>query len=129
MWEFIKFTVQTLNAQLLQRYTDHQRIHQMIWLNNQQKPILLMSLIRAFDLGSFENVMAHTHLVHETYTGSLGHMTHVRTNQMAATQFFSDQSWNIHVHVLTLWQKVVMQYTGVIRIYWDIVGSNRTCRR
>ncbi len=26
MWEFIKCTVQTLNAQLLQRFTDHQRV-------------------------------------------------------------------------------------------------------
>ncbi len=25
MWEFIKFTVQTLNAQLSERFTDHQR--------------------------------------------------------------------------------------------------------
>ncbi len=26
LWEFIKFTVQTLNAQLSERFTDHQRV-------------------------------------------------------------------------------------------------------
>ncbi len=30
---FIKFTVQTLNAQLPERFTDHQRVNSDIWLN------------------------------------------------------------------------------------------------